>query len=480
MLIRSLITSLLLSFLFPLALKAMPICEFQLYKLSSRYQESLVQRNLRTQLELAEEEAIKAIFKLVLNEDKEREQLNLWIEKLESSEENLRVAEHAALSYLYRNPEYLGLAVDESLQNGLKLRVEALLKRSWQNLVGEEVLGSRLGERLPRSLLDGQSNKVLMFYQTSFNEYNEDGTSTFSSIFHQLISTEAEYKAFITTMIVTSMAFAVTGGQNLSLGISGVALMSISENLFHRYLAHPSAKMLDTLKKSKLAVKMGLFKMVHDTGFNHQRVHHGPLSFLDYNKQFKSIAQMLKTDNFILKHMSEFYVKHMKKTGYGLAISDSNYLSLISPFIVLTVLGLAIGVEPVQLALLLGPGYFYPIGLLSEKNHEKRYEEGGDLRPESEGLLTFHEYTHLKQEELDRITSEDGFLRGALSTKVSEIIRGIHWVHHDKPSLNFNLTNFIGDILLGTLSLPDMEKLAEMDRDHDMGYYWGASVLNPE
>ncbi len=481
MLMRSLISSIILSFLFPIAINAMPICEFQIYKLSSNYQSDLKLRSMQNQLALAEEEAIKAIFNLVLNEDAELTLLNEWIHRLEQKTDSLNVAEHSALSFLFRNPDYLGIAIENTDRQELLNKVSILLKKSWSHLTGEDVSIDHLGNRLPRKLLDGQPNKVLMFYQTSFNEYKSDGTSTLNSIFHQLISTNAEYKKFITTMIVTAMAMTLTGGEAIGLGISGLVLQSLAENWFHRYLAHASEKFLNSLQKIRMAVKTGFYKSIKLTAFNHKGVHHGAFSFREDDAvQFQNRDEMLKSDSVILKRAGQKFLDRMKKNGYGYAISASQYTTLISPFIMLTVIGLTIGVDPVHLGLVLGPGYFYPIGLFSNEDHNKRYEEGGTLRPDSYGLLTFHEYSHLKQQELDRILVGKPLVKRVLSSKLSEILRGVHWVHHDKPDLNFNLTNYIADVLMGTLSLMDMEKLAEMDRDNNLGYYWGASLLSPE
>lgn len=435
--------------------------------------------SLYTYLEQAEQLAFEAVFKTVLGKDQQVQYLNQWIQLI-SSKKDFTVAEHAALSFLYRNPRLIGIEISDSARASILTQLQVILKKSWKSLTNEDVSERQLQDRLPSRLLDGASDKTRYFYDISYVKMDNQESTTFQEMFRFLYSSRKEKKSLLVHLAVASAAFSVTGAEYMAAFLGGIAIFSISEHLFHRYLAHADLTKIQTLKENRNE-RLGLITQALEwTAINHQLVHHGPLSYTDYGEQFNSREQMERSDKTILKRMGDRFLETMKRTGYGLTIRVTDYLKLIAPFPVLTSLGFLVGIDPITLGLLLGPGFFYPIGLMSGEDFNHRYNEDGGLKPTDAFLLSFHEYSHLSREVQIELTNRRKWVRSILETKLAELARGLHEVHHDRPYTNFNLTNFIGDFLMGTLYLPNMYDLSRMDAEEDTGLFWGENILKTE
>lgn len=387
----------------------------------------------------ADEAAIVAIRSGLASDPNTKLHIVNWIGFIAAQQQSgkkLNVLEHTALMFFLRS----NLFEEQPL---IQKNLQDILRNSWKDLTGLPVNNEQLTERLPNHVLKNATRTQRAFHLSAFYE-NKPGGFKAAVAFGKDYIPEGKDAA----MAISALAFALmTPSVPLNfiastlLGfVAGSGVGSTSESYIHKLIGHARENKATWLEKAKNWGPFG--KMLENTNFGHEIVHHGLTYTTSYVRQFDSTVQKDRVDS-ILKTMGPAGDAHIKRR-YGLETSRGllGFFWYVAP------------PTPIYLAMAwaLGMGPAACTGLAA----------GALLAPAA--TLYLHSYLHLSHQEAQQQAGP--LMRWLLRTRCAQMIWRQHYVHHSRTGGgNYSLLH-VGDRLLGEYDPPTLKEMVAM---HEIG-----------
>ena len=394
----------------------------------------------------SEAETVRRVEQFALKKAKARDALEQWFVRISQTADSgdATVTDYAALAYLYRTGFFKGTRDRE-------MALKETLFKVRESVTGETATEQNFASHLPMKYRRQLEAPLQLFYNASFREapLERNGPHRRREVLGSYIpSLRTDIFSLVATLSLAGLAFHLTGAPYIAALLTGAALTSVSEFVFHRYGAHASEHIVDN---------RFLGPYIRSMQYNHTRIHHG-ITHRDYVKMFSSAEHHQKVDALILKQKGALFLKRMKENNYGVDLTLREHIGLVLPVIAITsTVSYLLGLDALQFALMTAPTLAYPIG-----------------------VSWVHKYMHLPVDKVAEQLEEKPLTRFFIQSRYAALIARVHHVHHSHYDVNLNLLYLASDLVFGRIRLPMMEDLAELREEGGIGLDWGPDLFKTQ
>lgn len=384
----------------------------------------------------------------------------------------LTVHEHTAVSFLLRvgmfddagHEAYLaGPASEEdrALDREARETLTRSLAASWTHLTGSDPGPEGRLERLPRSVLRQASRKERVYHAASFQPLSKDREVRLqaSSLLRDYVPENQD--VLLATGALLAAAFTDAGKWAVGGAILQYVVHSVTENVLHDHLAHPKGRAGEWFQKGpgpdagwvERAVHRVLGKVMKNqvdrTAISHVNLHHGWTFRQSFTKMFDEKLTQAEVDKLIDKYFPEDLRQKIRDEDYAISLNAGGMAKIFSTIAPQTALMIAAG------ALLGAPAWMLVPTILSAALYPVAMGKG-------------HPIYHVSETEARESASE--LMKALRSTRYISYSARNHWMHHEYPNANFNLSYPGADALFGQLLQPNLEDLFKMADDDVLHY----------
>lgn len=353
----------------------------------------------------SEEATFKAVEASTLTGKQAQLQIERWYMAIQSHQlENqpLTPLEHVAVLHILRTG-FLNDFPDQMLVENMR----HTLRQSWRALTGKDAdLGTILESRLPATVLRNASHEQIQFHNAVFNEQRPNAQSP-GEPFRPFRGYVFRVQDALASLALVALSFNQTGGEVIGAAIVGGMIGVTAEYLIHRYLAHPSGK------ARKQFAKMGwLGKLFLRIAYSHHNVHHGMLP--DYHDL--SSMDREKVEARLQKSEHAIPVEIMREREFGLLIDRRAAIQMMVTTLPFSAAAAyVLGFDGLGAATLIASSLAY----IPHVNF-------------------VHRYLHTPRDQA--LADANPLVRWFLNTRYFAFIARQHYVHHEAPNRNFNVT----------------------------------------
>jgi hypothetical protein len=374
----------------------------------------------------------------------------------------LTVHEHTAVSFLLRvgmfdEAAHAG-ASDEDRQLSREARetLERSLAASWVHLTGRDPGAEGRLERLPRAVLRKASRKDRVYHAASFQPLGKDRSVRLeaASLFRDYVPENQD--VLLATGALLAAAFTDAGKWVVGGAILQYVVHTVTENVLHDHIAHPKGRAGEWFERGpgpdagwvERAVHGVLGKVmktqVERTSISHVNLHHGWTFRRSFTKMFDEQLTRAEVDKLIDKYFPADLRQKIRDEDYACSLGAAGMAKIFTTIAPQTALMIAAG------ALLGAPAWMLVPTILSAALYPVAMGKG-------------HPIYHVGETEARESASE--FMKLLRSTRYISYSARNHWMHHEYPNTNFNLSYPGADALFGQLLQPNLEDLFRMADD---------------